>query len=246
MRNISKFIFFIIFNCCFIQTSIAQTSKTNSTAREILLPPLEDLIEAAIKHNPTVEFTRLGVELKESLVKSERKSWTNNFGLQADAAYGNINNSAYSLEAGDNNLLSTSTTQLNYGAGVYLKFPVFDIVNRNNQIQQAQIEVDQAKSLEESMKNEIRTAVIVLYQDLILKQKILQIKSRSLGDARVNLQMVEKEFRNGIVPLSEHVRISGMTTSMEEGYETAMSEFITAKKLLEDMTGIVFGLTHSN
>ena len=67
-----------------------------------------------------------------------------------------------------------------------------------------------------------------------------------LGDGRVNKQMVEKEFRNGIVPLSEYVRISGMTIDMEAAYETAMSEFITAKQLLEDMAGFAFELKLSN
>ena len=77
----------------------------------------------------------------------------------------------------------------------------------------------------------------------VLKQKILKISSISFGDARVNMQMVEKEFRNGIVPISEYVRI---TTSMEVVYETAISDLITAKKLLEDMAGFVFGLTLKN
>ena len=86
----------------------------------------------------------------------------------------------------------------------------------------------------------------VKYQDLILKQKILQIKSRSLGDGRVNMQMVEKEFRNGIVPIAEYVRIVGMTENMEADYTKAMSEFITAKLLLEDMAGFEFGLTRLN
>lgn len=246
MRNISKFIFFIIFNCCFIQTSIAQTSKTNSTAREILLPPLEDLIEAAIKHNPTVEFSRLGVELKESLVNSERNYWTRNFGLQADASYGNLNNSSYSVDAEDANLNSISTTQWNYGAGIYLKFPVFDIVNRKSLIKQAQIEVDQAKSIEERMKNEIRQLVIKQYQAVILKQKLLSIKSQNLGNARVNMQMVEKEFRNGIIAVLEYSRVSDLTTKVEVEYETAKSDFFLAKKLLENTVGFTIGKNNSN
>jgi hypothetical protein len=33
-----------------------------------------------------------------------------------------------------------------------------------------------------------------MYQDLILKQKILKIKSKTLGDNKVNMQMVEKNL----------------------------------------------------
>lgn len=246
MKSISKFIFFIIFNCFFIQVTTAQTSEVKSTPREILLPPLEDLIEAAIKHNPTVEFRRLDVERRESLVKSERNYWTRNFGFQADASYGNINNSAYSVEAGDDNLLSTSTTQWNYGAGIYLKFPVFDVINRKDQIKQAQIEIDQSKSLEEGMKNEIRQLVIKQYQEVILKQKLLSIKSQNFGNARLNMEMVEKEFRNGVIAVLEYSRVSDITTKIEIEYETAKSDFFLAKKLLENTIGFTLGNTNSN
>jgi hypothetical protein len=51
-------------------------------------------------------------------------------------------------------------------------------------------------------EDEIRQTVIKMYQDLILKQKVLKIKSKVLGDSRVNMQMV-KEFHNGVVPVTE-------------------------------------------
>ena len=37
-----------------------------------------------------------------------------------------------------------------------------------------------------------------------------------------------------------------MTANMEADYEKAMSEFITVKKILEDMAGFAFGFTNSN
>lgn len=246
MRNTSILIFFIIINCCFFNIATAQTTETNTSPREILLPPLEDLIEAAIEHNPTVEFRRLGVERSESLVKTERRYWTRNFGLQTDAEYGNLYNNSFSVEENTPNLLSTSTTQFNYAVGFYLKFPVFDVLNRKQQIKQAQLEVDQAISMEESIKNEIRELVIKQYQNVILKQKLLSIKSQNLGNAMVNMEMVEKEFRNGVIPILEYVRISDMTSKTEVEYETAKSDYFLAKKLLENTVGFTFGNTNSN
>jgi hypothetical protein len=51
--------------------------------------------------------------------------------------------------------------------------------------------------------------------------------------------MVEKEFRNGVVPISEYVRITTITAEAEVAFESVMSEFIIAKKTTED-TGLVF------
>jgi hypothetical protein len=77
-----------------------------------------------------------------------------------------------------------------------------------------------------------------MYQDLILKQKVLKIKSKVLGDGRVNMQMVEKNFATE-VPVAEYVRITSIASNVEVDYEFYKSEFITAKKLLEDMAGFL-------
>jgi hypothetical protein len=82
----------------------------------------------------------------------------------------------------------------------------------------------------QSQEDEIRQKVIKMYHDIILKQKILKINSKALGD-KVNMQMVEKEFRNGVVPISEYVRITTITAEAEVAFESVMSEFIIAKKL---------------
>ncbi|WP_372744818.1 TolC family protein [Lutibacter sp.] len=246
MKNILKYILFIILNCCFITVTKAQSISSETSAYEILFPPLEELIEAALKNNAMVEFRKLGVDVKESLVKSEKNYWTRNFGLQADAEYGNLNNSSYSVEDNTQNLLSTSTTQLNYGVGVYLKFPIFDYINRKDQIKQAKIEVDQAKSMAEAQQNEVRLLVINQYHNVILKQKLLSIKAQNLGSARINKEMVEKEFRNGVIAISEYVRISDMTSKIEEEYEMSKSDFLLAKQLLENTVGITFNKTNSN
>lgn len=244
MKNISKYIFFIILNCCFININNAQSNKAEDTSYEILFPPLEDLIDAAIKHNSMVKFRNLGVDVKESLVKTEKNYWTRNFGFQGDLEYGNLNNSSYSVEENNPSLLTTSTTQFNYGVGVYLKFPIFDYINRKDQIKQAKIEVDQAKSMAEAQENEIRLLVINQYHNVILKQKLLNINSQNLGSAKVNLEMVEKEFTNGIIAVSEYVRISDMTSKIQVEYEISKSEFLLAKIILENTVGITFNKTY--
>ena len=127
-----------------------------------------------------------------------------------------------------------------------MKFPIFDIFNRKHQIKLAKLEVEEAKSMADFQEDEIRQTVIKLYQDLILKYKLLRIKSQSLGNGRVNMQMVEKEFRNGVVAISEYVRITSMTSNMESDYELAKSNFLVSKQLLEDMAGFIFNVTHSN
>ncbi|MBN8566023.1 MAG: TolC family protein, partial [Flavobacteriales bacterium] len=87
-------------------------------------------------------------------------------------------------------------------------------------------------------EQELREFVIRHYEDLILKQKILLLRSSNLGNAKVNMEMVEKEFRNGLIPISEYVRISDMTARIATEFEQAKSDYSTSKGLLENLTGI--------
>lgn len=227
----------------------AQTidSLDNGVGRsDFSFPPLDVIVDSVIKRSAMVNFRNSNIEVKESVLATERIHWSRNLGFQADSRYGNLNNFSSNEDGEALSQVLTTTKQFNYSVGVFLKFPLFDGLNRKNQLKLARSEVAAAKSMVEFENEQIRQTVIVLYQELLLKHKLLQIRSKSLGDGRVNMQMVEKEFRNGIVPVSEYVRISNITTNLEANYETAMSEFITAKKLLEEMAGFVFNIKHSS
>jgi outer membrane protein TolC len=222
-----------------------QTSDSTAT-NEFHFPPLNTVIDSVIKRSAMVNFRTNNIEAKQAALASERLYWSRNVGIQADSRYGNLNNFSSNEDGVALSQVLTTAKQYNYSVGFFLKFPLFDGISRKNQIKLAESEVEAAKSMVQFENEQLRKIVITLYQDLLLKQKVFQIRSESLGDSRVNTEMVEKEFRNGLVPFSEYARISGLTTSMEIDYETAISEFITVKKLLEDMAGFTFGLKHSN
>tara|TARA_B110000240_G_C13412736_1_gene415907 strand:+ start:177 stop:926 length:750 start_codon:yes stop_codon:yes gene_type:complete len=229
-----------------IQGQTSELDDISLSGSEFKFPPLQVVIDSVLKRSSTVSFRKFNVQSKEATLATERIHWSRNIGFQADTRFGNLSNFATSEDGLSNTAALTTARQFNYSVGLFLKFPLFDAINRKNQIKLAESEVEAAKSMAEFEKEQIRQTVIKLYQDLILKQKLLKISSISLGNGRVNKQMVEKEFRNGVVPLSEYVRINGITTSIERNYEIAMSEFIISKQLLEDMAGFVFGLTLLN
>jgi hypothetical protein len=232
----------ISFNTMQGQTSELEDSSLNST--EFRFPPLQVVLDSVLKRSAMLKFRNKHIGVVESTLASERIYWSRNLGVQADTRYGNLSNFATSEDGSNNTASLTTATQFNYTVGVYIRFPLFDVLNRKNQIELAELEIDEATSMAEFTKEEIRQTVIRMYQNLILKQKLLKIRSRSFSDGSLNKQMVEKEFKNGVVPLSEYVRISGITSNLESDYEEAMSEFITAKQLLEDMAGFIFGLTN--
>ena len=155
----------------------AQNIELNDTSlkgSEFKFPPLEAVIDSAFKHSAMLKFRKNHIGVTESTLASERIYWTRNLGIQADTRYGNLSNFAMNDDGATNTAALTISRQFNYSVGVYLKFPVFDVLNRKNQIKLALLEVDEAKSMADFTKEEIGQTVIRLYQDLILEQKLLQ------------------------------------------------------------------------
>lgn len=239
MKHIVPLLLILTLTVFSVNVTKAQ-SLENDNLEEAQLPSLKVIIDSVLNRNAMLKFRNQNIGVKESTLASERIYWTRNFGIQAESKYGNLNNFSTNSDLNGSTSVLTSTSQFNYTVGLYLKFPVFDVINRKHQVGLAKIELDAARSMAQAQQDEIRQTVIKMYQDLLLKQKVLKIKSKTLGDGRVNMQMVEKEFRNGTVPVAEYVRITSIASNVEVDYEFAKSEFITVKKLLEDMAGFTF------
>jgi outer membrane protein TolC len=246
------FLLYILTSCCCniatAQTTTAPDSLLNKklpdsllNKKEIEFPTLAAVIDSALKHNAAVRYRNLEIEVRAYNLTIQRNVWLRNLGVQADSRYGTIDAFSTNANGVTSNFANTTSKQLNYAAGVYLKIPIFDIVNRKTQIKQAKAELEEAKSQAASQEDDIRQLVIKQYEDLLMRQKLLIIKSQNQGSATVNMEMVEKEFRNGVIPITEYVRLSDMTSRIQADYEIAKSEFLLSKKLLEDIAGFTFG-----
>ena len=205
----------------------------------LLIPKLEILIDSAWANHGMLMYRQNEINVKEANLKMKKRNWTRNFGIQGDSRYGTFANFSENISsAGGAINLATNTTQLNFGVGVYLKFPVFDIYNRKSDIKQAQAELSQAENLVKFQKDEIKETVIRYYEDLILKQELMLIRARNLSDAQVNLAMAKKEYTNGNLVLYEYIRISDITAGIMTEYQKAKSALMVSKKLLENLTGV--------
>jgi outer membrane protein TolC len=221
--------------------AIKKTADSILTKEIVAFPPLADLIDSAVKHNAMVKYRSQEIGAKEANLTSQRNYWMRNLGVQADTRYGTFDNFSSNASSGQSTtLLSVTSKQFNYGAGLFIKLPLYDLVNRKTQIKQAKAEVEQAKSQAQAQQDEIRQIVTRMFQDVLLRQKLLSIKSMNYGSATVNKEMVEKEFRNGIIPVSEYVRLSDMTARIQAEYEMAKSDFLVAKMILEEIVGFEF------
>lgn len=241
MNNLSKILTLvvIVFSSVFkfyAQNNMVSIQTENSD--KLLIPDLEVLIDSALVNNGMLNYRIDEIEVKKGNLTSKRRNWTRNFGLQADTRYGTFDNFSNNMTGSNTSILASTTIQTNYGIGLYLKIPVFDVFNRKADIKQAKAELSQAKNLVKFQEDEIKETVIRYYENLILNQSLYQIQAINLGDARANKEMAEKEFRNAIIPFYEYVRILDITSGIASEYEKAKSRFLLSKKLLENLTGV--------
>ena len=236
---------FFSFNFLFSQADMLEV-YAGRTKSKTSLPPIEVIIDSVLKNNAMLDYRKNSVKRLETYVKSNRIDITRHLGFSVESRYGNFNNFSTNDNGQVITPIATTTKQFNYSYGVFLRLPLFDMLNRKKLLKAAKLEVEEAKSLAEAEVENMRQIVINLYQDIILKEELLEIKARSLGDGKVNMQMVEKEFRNGVVPIAEYVRITSITSNLEIEYVKAKSEFVLAKDLLEDLAGFKFDILTTN
>lgn len=213
---------------------------------ESLMPPLETLIDTAISRNPYVKLRDLQIVINEHKLKAYKVDWMRNLGIQTDVLYGNFNNISSNSYQGQNSaLLATTSTQLNYGAGGFIRIPLYDLFNRKNQNRQAQADIDQAQSYAMEQRTELRQIVIKQYNELIIKHRILKIKSKYVETARIHMEMAEKQFLNGVINIAEFSSVTEIVARGEAEFETSKMEFRTSFMLLQEIVGMKFNLTNN-
>lgn len=226
---------------------LAQQSKVFDLSTgniETILPPLETIIDSAIAKNPYVKFRDLQIIVNTHKLKSDRTEWTRDIGFQTDVRYGTFDNFASNVVEGQNPALtSTRNTQTNYGVGAYIRIPFYDFLNRKNQINLAKAEIEQAQSFSQVQRNELRQIVIRQYNELIIKHRLLQIKSKYTETSRIHMQIVEKEFIKGSISLTEYSSLSEIASRAESELENAKMDFRTAYMILEEIVGMKFNLS---
>lgn len=239
-------IFTLLFLMTYSPVSLGQTGDSFNVLSDNIedrLPKLNTLIDSAIAHDSYVQFRRLQVDVNTYKLQETKNQWQRNLGIQTDIRYGTFDNFSVNESNGQTpSTFATTRSEMKYGYAAYIKFPLYDIATRKIQKKLAMAEVDQAVSMAQNQADETRRKVIQQYNQLILAHRLLKIKSKYLETARINQQMTEKEFVNGVIPVTEYSRISEIVTRAEADYESANMDFRTAYMMLEDLAGFKFNL----
>lgn len=227
-------------------TCLAQGSKLMEMQNdniESMLPPLAILIDSAIAHNPGIRSADLQTKVMQYKLNVDKSSWTKNLGLQTDVRYGTFDTFSTNTSAGQNpSTQATQNSQMNYGVGAFVKIPIFEAISRKYMLKSDQLAIEQTINQSEVQRNDLRQMVIKLYNDFILKYKLFIIKMKYAETIKINMQLAEKEFQNGVMNLDNYTRVCDTYARSEADFESVKMDLKTAYMTLEVVVGMKFNL----
>ncbi len=204
------------------------------------IPPLQTLIDSALQYSPLLRQRDASVDLGKYNFLTQKRQLLNNIALNGSVSYGysgvysssenpNITADQYLLKA-----------DWRYSIGATLRLSVYDLLNRSNLLNVTKKNWEIAVSQREEQIFAIRKEVTFMYNDLLLKQKLLKIASDNMLTSKMRMVMAEKKFINNQLSLEEMSRLMEYNSSVQMEYETRKNDFMNTYTLLELTTGIKF------
>jgi hypothetical protein len=205
------------------------------------IPPLEALIQMAIQFSPKVKLTDALIGVNYCDLKSSRRNWTKNFGVESYLQYGNYFFEDKIENIQPNYVLSTSIRTV-FAVSAYIRMPAIDIINRNNEINKSKRLIEQNLAQREQEELEIRQDVILQYNRLVQFQKLLRIVNEFQQYALLQMQMAEREYLNGDITIAELTRLKDIQMIRAVEFQDRIYELYMAYDLLQELVGVRFNL----
>ncbi len=207
------------------------------------IPPLEDLIDSAIVHNPQIKKWEAESQAWRYRAKSASRLWMRNFYLDLYLESGlwrsNTENSIDQQQTTYNFMIQNNLHSLGY---LEIKMPMLDLWDRKNQIKIANKEVEKALATKDEVILALRQTIISNYNQLIVNQKILKNANESVIAGSMNKEMGDKEFLNGQSTLYDLAYIMEMYRVAVYNYETSRNAFFNSYMMLQELCGFRFNV----
>lgn len=207
------------------------------------LPPLEILIDSAIKNAPLIRMQEAQISLAKYQLKEFKAGLTKNIGLTSSFKWGN--SYAYSTSetaGGTPSEFLTFGNQTYFNVGVSLKLPFFDVINHKNSVNQGKRQIEARLLRKEEIIRETKQSVIFTYQNLLLHQDLLKVKNEAQVTSTLQVKMAEKEFLNGKISISELARVTQTHSANVYSYKQDRMLFYRQYLILEQLVGMKFNL----
>jgi len=220
------------------QASVEKTTDEQAINRP--LPPITVILDTAMNNSPLLQLNKLEYEQAIISLTEIRQQWTDYFYLEGTARYGLLNHltiSQLDTEQAASYGLLTQNEQLNYYAGLSVKFPVSEFLKRRTEKRKVQLELQQKRVEQEQIRDEIRRKVIEEYYLLKYYQERMNSFQEVLQTIEISYLDGKRSLEKGHLKLDEFARISESRGKAKDGYLKAMNEYYAQYRIVEVIIG---------
>lgn len=202
----------------------------------IVLPPLSDVVDSALKNDYIIEAQKIRIQQKRELTSIEKKKIFRALTLNSQYSYGNNSALVDNQRATQPYLTATATNF--YSGGVFINVSVFQFIARKNNIENARLQIEIEKINLELTKRNITVEITNLYLECALKAKLVKLRRDALSVSNMNFSYAEQSYAENSMKIQTYTDVAEVNVKMKVGYEQAFSDYIKSIVKLEQYAGI--------
>jgi outer membrane protein TolC len=189
------------------------------------------LIEMATKTHPDFKIAESNKLMAVENLKIVRKNIFNALSLSSSYYLGNTP----TFGSGQITPIKYNSATF-YNVGVAMQLPITHIINRKNNIKNAELQAVKNESEKAGTSLIIKQEIIRLYQEMKLAHRLVLTTIEGKQGSSINYKLAEKQFVQGDIPLSELSRLQEILTRSSIEFETANNRLQTAYMQLDAYT----------
>jgi outer membrane protein TolC len=240
MKNIQQFLLILIGIVAFSKTTRAQADSILLDPKfdiEVMLPTLDSLYEIAKLNNPTLKQEAAATRSAQWAARYTRWIWAQNLSVFYNYSLGSLPFFAYADPSQPQGQELIQVRE-GYRAGVNLQLSVFDVMGQRGKVNEMKEKAIFQKHKRDAEAQELRRKLSAFYADMVGYSRLYKGRNEDFLMQVVACQVAEKEYREGVIHMSEYSRQKNVLSDAEAAYHEAFRFFYGSLTQFEAILGV--------
>jgi outer membrane protein TolC len=240
MKNIQQFLLILIGIVAFSKTTRAQADSILLDPKfdiEVMLPTLDSLYEIAKLNNPTLKQEAAATRSAQWAARYTRWIWAQNLSVFYNYSLGSLPFFAYAdpTQPQGQELIQVRE---GYRAGINLQLSVFYVMGQRGKVNEMKEKAIFQKYKRDAEAQELRRKLAAFYADMVGYSRLYKGRNEDFLMQVVACQVAEKEYREGVIHMSEYSRQKNVLSDAEAAYHESFRFFYGSLTQFEAILGV--------
>jgi outer membrane protein TolC len=240
MKNIQRFLLILIGIVAFTKSTHAQADSILLDPKidiEVILPTLDSLYEIAKLNNPTLKQEAAAMRSAQWAERYTRWIWAQNMSVFYNYSFGSLPFFAYADPSKPQDQVLTQVRE-GYRAGINLQLSVFDVMGHRGRVNEQKEKAIHQKYKRDAEAQELKRKMAAFYTDMVGYSRLYKGRNEDYLMQLVACQVAEKEYREGVIHMSEYSRQKNVLSDAEAAYHESFRFFYSSLAQFEAILGV--------